>query len=180
MSPLGLLRCPQGVDTQAAVRFITSRVHFETVKSATSDRIHFLEALNGPSVMAVVWQDDDVSWRKIAYYFPSYPTWGLEGLSGSSSRRRPLLWLHRHLERAAEGDETYPILVPDRGQLAWLLHPYSPLPPDLKSQGVPLCQFGTMFLTDLKRAPPALSCGAVCIPEGQSRGATAKRLIPVE
>ena len=61
MSPLGLLRCPQGVDTQAAVRFITSRVHFETVNQATSDRIHFLEALNGPSVRAVVWQDDDVS-----------------------------------------------------------------------------------------------------------------------
>jgi len=143
----------------ALALYRTSRVHLEAVNLATSDRIHFLEALNGPPVRAVVWQDDDVSWRKIAYYFPSYPTWVLEGLSGSSSRRRPLLWLHKHLERVAEGDETYPILVPDRGQLAWLLHPYSPLPAALKSQGVPLCQFGTMFLTDLKRAPQRFRAG---------------------
>lgn len=128
----------------------------------TGDRIRFLRGLGAASDLVIIWQDDDVSWRKITYYFPGSPLWVLEGISGPNrvALPSPRLWRGNRIVEARGGQDSEPLPLPSSGRVAWLLHLHSPFPEELRAQGVPLRQFGTMFLTDLSSAPSQFRAGS--------------------
>jgi hypothetical protein len=128
----------------------------------TGERIRLVQALGRSPDVAFVWQDDDVSWRKLTYYFADRPTWVLQGISGPTVKTRPLprLWLGRQMVVERRGDRHRPLLLPGK-RVIWLLHKYSPLPAALRAQGVPLQQFGSVYLSDLSTAPQRFQAGAL-------------------
>jgi len=127
----------------------------------TGDRIRFLHSLGPPGQVVIVWQDDAVTWRKIAYYFSDYPVWVMGGIAGPepSPMPRPWLWKGNRIISAPRGDSADPLRLPATGRVAWLLHLHSRFPAQLRAQGVPLQQFGTKYLTDLAAAPAQFRAG---------------------
>ncbi len=116
-------------------------------------RIESLRRLGSGPGLTIVWHNDDVSWRKITYYFPGHPTWVLE-----APEHR--LWHgNRVIDARGSGDPT-PLPLPSTGRVAWLLHRHSTFPSQLRAQGVPLLRFGALFLTDLDSAPDCFRAGA--------------------
>ena len=126
----------------------------------TGERIRLVRALGRSPDVALVWQDDDVSWRKLTYYFSDRPTWVLQGISGPAVNARPLprLWLGRQMVVERPGDGHHPLLLSGK-RVVWMLHRHSPLPAALRAQGVPLKQFGTVYLSDLSAAPQRFQAG---------------------
>ncbi len=127
----------------------------------TNDRIGMLRALTGAPGLAIVWQDDDVTWRKVTYYFSAEPVWVLEGLSGPNRPASPIARLWRG-NRALENQPRFspqPLRLTGANRVAWLLHLHSDLPAELESQGVPLKKFGALYLTDLAQAPAEFKGG---------------------
>ncbi len=128
---------------------------------STGDRIRFLHSLGPPDQLVIVWEDDAVTWRKIAYYFSDYPVWVMGGFSRhtASPMARPWLWKGNRIIAAPRGNYDEPLLLPATGRVAWLVHLHSPLPAQLRAQGVPLQQFGTKYVTDLAAAPAQFRAG---------------------
>ena len=126
----------------------------------TGGRIGRLRALGDPSDLTIVWQDDDVSWRKIAYYFPKTPIWVIEGASGPGAVPAPLpyLWLYNRILEVPDRKPPVTVRLP-AGRVAWLFHLHSPFPQELRAQGVPLLQFGPLHLTDLRQTPAQFRAG---------------------
>lgn len=126
----------------------------------TAARVSLVQALGRSPDLTLVWQDDDVSWRKLTYYFSDRPTWVLQGLSGPPVQSPPLprLWFGRQMVAERQGDGSHPLLL--RGKrVVWLLHRHSELPAALRAQGVPLQQFGTVYLSDISAAPKSFRAG---------------------
>ena len=111
--------------------------------------------------LLVVWQDDDVSWRKVTYYFRSRPVWVLEHCWDPRwTPWQPRLWVGNRIIQVPPNGQFGPLLLPWRGRVAWLLHLHSRFPEELRAQGVPLAQLGkTAFLTDLTGAPQQFRAG---------------------
>lgn len=126
----------------------------------TEQRLGFLRALGPANNLVIVHQDDDVTWRKIAYYFPQARLWTLEGLwpPGTALSARAVMWRENLVAQAHDRDGGS-IALPSGSRLAWLLHLHSPIPDQLGTQHVPLRQFGRMFLTDLSAAPAEFQAG---------------------
>lgn len=124
--------------------------------TATRACLSFIRAQGKARPLAIVWQDDGVSWRKVAYYFSDEPVWMIEGLNGLDSKPAivPWLWFSNRIIEAPGPEPPVRLGLPAGGRVVWLVHVLSPLPKELRAQGVPLRQFGKgMFVTDLAGAP---------------------------
>jgi hypothetical protein len=138
----------------------TSYVPIRLEDVRTGGRIGRLRALGDASDLTIVWQDDDVSWRKLAYYFPKTRIWVIQGVSGPDAVPAPLpyLWLYNRILEVPDRKPPVVVRLP-AGRVAWLLHLHSPFPQELRAQGVPLLQFGPLHLTDLRQAPAQFRAG---------------------
>ena len=126
----------------------------------TAGRIRMIQALGDLDDVTIVWQDDDVSWRKLAYYFPKTRIWVIQGVSGPGAVPAPLpyLWLYNRILEVPDSKPPVMVRLP-AGRVAWLFHLHSPFPQELRAQGVPLLQFGRMHLTELRQAPAQFRAG---------------------
>lgn len=52
----------------------SSLVVIREEEERTAKRLAMLNALGDLRDVVIVWQDDDVTWRKITYYFPGHPS----------------------------------------------------------------------------------------------------------
>jgi hypothetical protein len=138
----------------------TSFVPIRLEDVRTAGRIRMIHALGNRADLTIVWQDDDVSWRKLAYYFPKTPIWVIEGVSGPGAVPAPLpyLWLYNRILEVPDSKPPVTVRLP-AGRVAWLFHLHSPLPQELRARGVPLLQFGRLYLTDLRQAPAQFRAG---------------------
>jgi 4-amino-4-deoxy-L-arabinose transferase-like glycosyltransferase len=122
----------------------------------TDGCLSFLRALGRTRPLVIVWQDYDVSWREVAYYWSDTPMWMISGLT-ALERRDGLVPQLCHENRVVDRPDPAPpvrLPVPAGGRVAWLVHELSRLPEQLRAHGVPMRQFGSrLFVTDLASAP---------------------------
>jgi hypothetical protein len=138
-----------------------SYVRIQAEELLTRERFALLRSLGTSGDVTVIWEDDDLSWRKLTYYFPTHATWVLQGYAAphKTGELPARLWLGNEMVASLPGDAVRPLVLPAQGRVAWLLHRHSPFPEQLASQSVPLRRFGSLYLTDLTETPAQFTAG---------------------